>query len=204
MKKRIRESLLKKRDGIAPETRLQKDEAIETALLSHPLFKAADTILMYCSFRSEVNTMNYLQDILDMDKRLVLPVVDRRFGILRLFETRSPDELIKGYMGIPEPSIREGRQVMLSDIELVVIPGAGFDINGSRMGYGGGYYDRLLSHDMDTLSDAQERARRIRIIGLAFEEQIEDHIPTEPHDISIDIIITDKRVIQCRPSGPAG
>jgi 5-formyltetrahydrofolate cyclo-ligase len=96
-------------------------------------------------------------------------------------------------MGIPEPDIRENRRATIKDIDLVVIPGTGFDIKGNRLGYGGGYYDRLLSYESKQLAEVEH----ITTIALAFEEQIGDEIPAEPHDIQVDMIITDKQLIRC-------
>ncbi|MCK5506006.1 MAG: 5-formyltetrahydrofolate cyclo-ligase, partial [Thermodesulfovibrionia bacterium] len=64
----------------------------------------------------------------------------------------------------------------------------GFDIKGNRLGYGEGYYDKLLSRSKINTS----------MIALAFEEQIAEKIPAEPHDIKVDMIITDKRLIKCK------
>jgi 5-formyltetrahydrofolate cyclo-ligase len=94
-------------------------------------------------------------------------------------------ELKSGYMGIPEPSLPDERLVNLNEIDIVIIPGAAFDYSGNRLGYGAGYYDILLSG----------RKRRMPVIALAYEEQIVDSIPAEDHDVKVDMIVTDKRVI---------
>jgi 5-formyltetrahydrofolate cyclo-ligase len=70
----------------------------------------------------------------------------------------------------------------------VIIPGAGYDTSGNRIGYGGGYYDKLLS----------ELTNKIPIIAPAYEEQVVDSIPEEPHDIKVHMIVTDRRVIWCK------
>lgn len=194
MKRRIREKLLKQRDSIPPEIKLRKEAAIEKTLFALDVFKNARCLLMYVSFRSEVNTTNYLDDILKLGKRLILPVVDSRHKVLKLYEVKNTSELAPGYMGIPEPGIRENRRVPLNDIDLVVIPGTGFDIEGIRLGYGGGYYDRLLSYESKQLARVEHH---IPTVALAFEEQIGEKIPSEPHDIRVDFIVTDKRLIHC-------
>ena len=74
----------------------------------------------------------------------------------------------------------------LEDIDLMIIPGAAFDLSGNRIGYGGGYYDILLS----------ERRREIPVVALAYEEQLVDKIPSEKHDVKVDMIITDNRIIK--------
>ncbi len=195
MKKRIREKLLKQRDAIPLDLKLRKEASIEKRLFELDVFRNARTLLMYVSFRSEVGTTGFLQDILDLGKRLVLPVVDRRHSELKLYEIKNINELQPGYMGIPEPVVMQSRRVTLKDIELVVLPGTGFDTRGNRLGYGGGYYDRLLSYESRKLSRTDHL---ITTVALAFEEQIGDNIPAEPHDIKVDMIVTDERLIQCR------
>lgn len=193
MKKRLREKLLKKRDSIPPQQKALKESEIEKKLFDLDVFKKSKSILMYVSFRSEVDTRKYLDDLLKMNKRLILPLVDARHHLLKLYEVKDTSELAPGYMGIPEPDIRENRRVTIKDIELVIIPGTGFDLKGNRLGYGGGYYDRLLSYESKQLAEVDH----IPTVALAFEEQIGDEIPAEPHDIQVDIIITDMRLIRC-------
>ena len=185
---------IEKRDSIHPEQKRLKEAAIEKRLFSLKEFQKTDSILLYVSFRSEVNTMNYLEDVVSLGKTLILPRVDSRQRTLRLFEIKDVSELSPGYMGILEPRIKKDREVSLNKIDLVIIPGTGFDITGSRIGYGGGYYDRLLSYESKQLARVE---KHIMTIALAFEEQIGKKIPTEPHDIKVDMIVTEKRTIHC-------
>jgi len=89
-------------------------------------------------------------------------------------------------MGIPEPNLPDERCAVIDDANLAIIPGAAFDLSGNRLGYGAGYYDGLLS----------QRTRNIQIIALAYDEQLVDSIPAEKHDVRVDMIVTDKRVIR--------
>ncbi len=193
MKKRLREKLLKRRDSIPPEQKALQETSIEKRLFELDNFKKANSILMYVSFRSEVSTRKFLDDIHKMGKKLILPLVDARHKVLKLYEVKDNSELAPGYMGIPEPDVRENRRVTIKDIDLVVIPGTGFDLQGHRLGYGGGYYDRLLGYESKQLAEVEH----IPTVALAFEEQIGKKIPAEPHDIQVDMIITDKRLIRC-------
>lgn len=193
MKKRLREKLLKTRDSIPPEIKSAKESEIENRLFSLDVFKNAQSILMYVSFRSEVDTKKYLNDILKLNKKLILPLVDTRRKVLKLYEVKNTNELQPGYMGILEPGILRYRRCSLKDIDLVIIPGTGFDPMGNRLGYGGGYYDKLLSMESRELADV----KHITTVALAFEEQIGDKIPSEPHDIKVDMIVTDERLVQC-------
>ena len=204
MKKKIRARLLRKRDSIPPELKVQKEAAIEKRLFALEEFRRAKSLLTYVSFRSEVDTTRFLQDVINSGKKLVLPVVDSRHKVLQLYEVKETSELEYGYMGILEPGVKENREVTLLDIDLVIIPGAGFDLRGSRLGYGGGYYDKLLSG----ARGKGQGARKIEptpglhpskpfVIALAFEEQTIEEIPSEPHDVKVDMIITDKRLVRC-------
>lgn len=194
MKKRLREKLLKKRDSIPQDQKTLKETAIKKRLFDLDVFSKAGGVLMYVSFRSEVDTRGSLQDIITSGKKLVLPVVDSRHKSLKLYEIKDTSELVPGYMGIPEPETRESRRVTLKDIDVVIIPGSGFDKKGNRLGYGGGYYDRLLCYESKQLANVEHH---IPTIALAFEEQIGTDIPAEPHDIKVDMIVTDERIIDC-------
>ena len=193
MKKRLREKLLKARDSIPAELKSVKESEIETRLFSLDDFKHAKTILMYVSFRSEVATRTCINSIIKLGKKLVLPLVDTRHKVLKLYEVKSTDELKPGYMGILEPGILRYRRCSLKEVDIVIIPGTGFDPGGNRLGYGGGYYDKLLSMESRELAEVNH----ITTIALAFEEQIGEEIPSEPHDIKVDMIVTDERVIKC-------
>ena len=149
-------------------------------------FRNSRLPLLFASFRSEVDTIHVIKSLLSESRPVVLPKVDRENRSLVLFEVRSPDEIGSGYMGIPEPII-EDRVRQIGDVDLVLVPGAGFDAEGYRIGYGGGYYDRLLAG----------AAGEVPLVSLAYEEQIVPAIPAEPHDRKVKIIVTDLRVIYC-------
>ena len=187
MKNKIRAEVLKRRNSIPLDLKKLKDDAIKKKLFNLEEFIDAKCVLMYVSFRTEVDTLGQLEGILNLGKKLIVPHVDSKQKTLTLYEIKKTSELVPGYMGIPEPKVEEGRTVELKDIDVIVIPGTGFDINGNRLGYGGGYYDRLLSN----------ADKAIPKIALAFEEQIAEDIPAESHDMKVDIIVTDERVIRC-------
>ncbi len=184
----FRRELLNRRDAIPPEVRRTKDRIIREQLLSLDEFSHAPLTLLFASFRSEVDTIPIIQHLLGSSRRVVLPKVDLATRGLLLFEVRAVEELLPGYRGIPEPSVTtEERRLGINDMDAAVIPGAGFDATGSRIGYGGGYYDRLLSG----------LRRDIPLIAVAYEEQVEESVPSEAHDRKVSIIVTDRRVIRC-------
>jgi 5-formyltetrahydrofolate cyclo-ligase len=186
VKQAIREEVLWQRDHIPQEVRSVKNSLIREKIFLLPEFISSHTVLFYASFRSEIETSGMIRESLESGNRVLLPKVDREKKSLRLYEIRNINELSPGYMGIPEPSLSDERVVSPEDVDLVVIPGVAYDYSGNRLGYGAGYYDRLLS----------ETKKKVLVVAPAFEEQMVDQIPSEEHDVKVDIILTDKRIIR--------
>ncbi|NWF97631.1 MAG: 5-formyltetrahydrofolate cyclo-ligase [Nitrospirae bacterium] len=190
MKDKLRKEIIIKRDLISENNRLSKDESIRNKLFSLPEFIKADTIFIYFSFRSEVDTFFIIEKALNKGKRVILPKVEKKKRKLYLYEINSIKDLSSGYMGIYEPIPDISREVGINEVDLIIVPGVCFDIYGNRIGYGGGYYDIILS----------EKKTNSPVIALSYEEQIVQKIPSEPHDIKVDIIITDQRIINAHES----
>jgi 5-formyltetrahydrofolate cyclo-ligase len=153
-------------------------------------YAAAETVMCYVDMRSEVRTRQFLATALGGSKRIVVPYcVGDRLG---LFLLERMEELALGTFGILEPkeelrAVAEKR-VEPEGLDLVMAPGVAFDRRGARLGHGRGYYDRLLDGVRpDT-----------RLVALAFECQMFLEIPTEPHDVYMDKVITEKAVYEGR------
>jgi 5-formyltetrahydrofolate cyclo-ligase len=183
----IRKVVLQKRDGIDILMKRMKDSLIKERLFSLPQFNNSRTIFYFATFRSEVDTLPHIDDALKMRKRVILPRVDRSVRELRLYEIMDTGELSPGFLGIPEPDVPFDRERGINDVDIIIMPGAAFDHAGNRLGYGGGYYDKLLSR----------LEKPIPLIAIAYEEQIFSSIPHEAHDIQVHTIVTDKRIIDC-------
>jgi 5-formyltetrahydrofolate cyclo-ligase len=188
-KRLLRERILRARDTLAPETRARFGNAIVAALTEREDFRRARSVLLSLAFRSEWETRPLFATALALGKPVVAPRVDRQS---RLLELRAicdlGRDLAPGYLGIDEP-LPHCASVDPTAIDWVLVPGVVFDLSGHRIGYGGGYYDRLLP--------ALRRDAR-RIAG-AFELQIVDRIPAAPHDVQVDAIVTEARTIVPRP-----
>ncbi len=136
--------------------------------------------MFFASFRSEVETGPMIRHALASGKRVILPKVSGKE--LALFEIRDLDkDVAPGAWDIPEPVTSHPAE--LAEIDLIITPGAAFDERGNRLGYGAGFYDRILSAFTGTT------------IALAFEAQIVPEVPTDEHDIPVKKIVTEKRVI---------
>lgn len=165
--------------------------AICRTLAGLPAYQAAKTVMYYVDVRSEVRTRHALPEALNHGKKIVVPYcVEGRE--LALFHLTSMDELATGAFRIlePRPELRglPEKKVDVRELDLIVVPGVAFDRRGARMGHGFGYYDRLLKGARpETL-----------LVALAFECQVFDEIPTEGHDVFMDLVITEKAVYEGR------
>ncbi len=193
MKKSLRENLLRKRDRIEPKDKRKKEASIRKRLYASTDFRKAKSILFYASFRSEAATIQCITHALKLKKMIMLPLVDRKKKTLRIFQIKNVSDLKSGFMGIPEPEAKKMNERRLNDLDIAIIPGAAFDLKGNRLGYGAGYYDKLLSG----IRDQGLGANKPVLIALAFEEQVVPRIPSEKHDVKMDKIITEKRMIDC-------
>lgn len=187
-KERIRNKVIQIRDLIPVEVRREKDKRIYKNLTGLREYRSAASVMLFASFRSEVNTFSIIREALKDGKAVSLPRVAINRGEIKTYRIRSLEELEEGYMGIQEPPADREREVPAEEVNLILIPGVAFDARGGRLGYGGGYYDRLTGR----------MTARPGLIALAFEEQVIDEVPVASHDIRVNRIVTDKRVIQCR------
>jgi 5-formyltetrahydrofolate cyclo-ligase len=182
----LRKEILARRDLIPPVVKKIKDKAVEERLFGLEAIKNAKTVFLFASFRSEVDTFGMIKRSLEEGKKVVLPKVEGKD--LGLYAIKNENELVAGYMQIPEPSILTvDRKVNINDVDAIVVPGAAFDPSGNRVGYGGGFYDRLLA----------ELQRPVPVIAPTYEEQVIDLVPADPHDKKVDIIVTDRQEILC-------
>jgi len=183
----IRKIFITKRDNLTPLERQEKSSLIGDRLITLDEFKKAKTCLLYSSFRSEVVTNNLIPLILKKNKRLSFPIVDQKSKKLLLCEIKNGiEDLIPSTYGIKEPKLENGLLLSIDEIDLFLIPGVAFDLSGTRLGFGGGYYDRLLVE-----------VRKKPILALAYEVQITSNLPCEPFDIKMKKVITESRVIDC-------
>lgn len=186
MKEQLRRTLLSLRKNLSETEVYEYSKRIVQRLWSLLVFSQATTIMHYISYDNEVFTHDLIQECLEMGKTVVVPVTHIQSHTITPSLLRRWEDLQKGPYGLLEPIKDMQEEVSLVMIDVFLVPGVGFDVHGNRLGHGKGYYDRLLKN---------RNARPI--IGLAFECQIVEHIPTGHHDKPVDIIITEQRIIQC-------
>ena len=184
-KQAVRGRVLAQRDDLPAETRAADSHAISARIEALPSLAQAQTVVLTLPFGSEWDTRPLAARALSAGKRVVVPRVDRVARMLRLYAVANLDiDVVAGYLGIPEP--RESLPIVDPDaIDWVLVPGVAFDAAGRRLGYGGGFYDRLLP---------LIRAGVPRIAG-AFDVQIVDEVPAGPHDQRIDAVVSTTRTL---------
>lgn len=184
----LRSRLLAQRERLSDADRSKMSRQIIETLISLSLYQEKSHFFIYCSYRSEVETGLLLRHCLQEGKTVLVPKsVPEQSGLLAVAITNPTTDLQLGFKGIPEPvpSLVERTLLHPQSIEVSVIPGAVFARSGHRLGYGGGYYDRFL---------AQTAPQSYRI-GLAFSMQLVEHIPVLPHDVPMDMLITEKEIL---------
>ncbi len=179
-KKELRKIFLAKRASLTPETRKKYSSRIAKNLQSYPLYRRAKRILLYAHFREEVETDTLITKALQEGKEVYLPRTYPKEKKLRLFRILSPKELQPGTYGILEPP-EENPEISPEKLDLIITPGVAFDHQGGRLGYGGGFYDRLFA-----------KAHEVKRIGLAFSCQVTEKLPLEEHDIRLHALVTEK------------
>lgn len=185
----IREKAFIIRNGLSEGQRTENSRIIKDRLQSLIEFKKSETIMCYIDFKSEVMTKEFIIEALMAKKKIVVPVVVKKEDSSLHIEVSAIENIDSGLeksnFGILEPKKKLIRLIDPKEIDLAVIPGVAFDIQRHRIGYGKGLYDRFLTQ----LSDNCMK------IGICFEAQVQENIPHETHDILMDMIITENRII---------
>jgi 5,10-methenyltetrahydrofolate synthetase len=184
-KRALRERVIRERDAQDPAQREAASRAIAQRVLALPSFAAARCVLLTLPFRSEWDTRPLVDAALARQATVALPRVDQATRMLELHRIGAVTrDTAPGYRGIVEPLASLPR-VALAEVEWVLVPGVAFDASGRRLGYGGGYYDRLL----DLFAPAVAK------IAGAFDCQVVDAIPHAAHDLTVDAIATPTRLV---------
>jgi 5-formyltetrahydrofolate cyclo-ligase len=188
-KRSVRERILRAREAMPAQLRVAASTAIAATLSRRPDFIAARVVLLTLPFGSEWDTGLLLSAALAGGKTVAVPRVNQERHMLEIHAVcDAAREIAPGYRGIPEPRA-DCPPVALASIDWVLVPGIAFDAEGRRIGYGGGYYDRLLP--------LLERGTT-RVAG-AFELQVVERVPAAPHDATVDAIVTERRTLGPRP-----
>ena len=180
LKNQLRNSLKVRRQALDEAQRAQKDREIRQNLMALPEIQLARSIFCFVSNSTEVDTHALITQLMDQSKQLSVPKIVGE-GPMQAVVFNDWKDLETAQLGILSP---RNTHPLATDIDITLTPGLGFSPKGARLGYGRGYYDRWFSEHGGGLK-----------IGLAYEMQIVEEVPTDENDIQVDLIVTEERVI---------
>jgi 5-formyltetrahydrofolate cyclo-ligase len=187
LKRMAKEALRKRvaalRRALTAEARAERAALMCQRLMALDEFREARVIAAYMPLRFEIAPTEAITQAFALGKAIALPRVNQDTQTITLHRYESGDELVESGFMVREP-LESAALVLPQDVDVVLVPGLAFDPAGQRLGYGQGFYDRLLLH-----------MRALRI-GLAFDFQLLVEVPSFPHDLPVDCVVTDHRVLR--------
>ena len=184
----LRKQVLARREALPVDARRAAGLAIEKRVFALTKYQRAKCVMAYMSFGMEMDMTAIVEAIIWSGKKLTLPRVDRATKMLSLHRVENMADLVAGVWGIREPRA-DLPTVTIDAIDLVLMPGVAFDIQGNRLGYGAGFYDKLL------VSTSAQPTR----VAAIFDCQLVDAVPTDAHDQRVHVLITESRTIEITP-----
>lgn len=181
----IRQEYLNKRKEALAHLRYEQKQKIYSHLRQIPEYEKAKTVMAYFSRGSEVPTKNLILELLNGEKEIALPRTNVQDKAITPYLITSLDDLEASSFGIMEPK-PSCKICPMEKIGIVLVPGIAFDEKGGRLGYGLGFYDRFLA------------SSKLKTAGLCTDAQIAPPLPLEPHDVPMDYIVSELRLIKTK------
>ena len=183
MKELLRMQNLQKRNSLSAKAIEEKSLFIQEKLFLLKEFKEAGKILFYVGVKTEVRTKQMILDALALGKIVCVPKSDFEKKIMNAVQIKNLNDLEETQFGLLEP--KRGKEVPAEELDLIIVPGVAFDLRGTRLGYGGGFFDKFL----------RKTSRNAVKIGLAFECNLEESLPVTSHDEKMNKIITEEKIV---------
>ena len=180
MKNEIRNIYKAKRREMTAEEVAAKSKKACSHFLESDLYRKANVLMLYMPLGKETDTVDIINCAFSDGKKVAFPVTDEASGDITPCYATTQTEFSKGGFSVREPDVKVVAKP--EDFDIVIVPGIAFDVQGNRIGFGKGCYDKLLVG-----TDAVK-------IGFCYDLQICDNIPTEEFDIKMDYIITEKGI----------
>lgn len=195
MKTAMRDEMRRRLSTLSGEEASALSQSVCKRVLAMDAFVNSDTIMMYLPLPKEVDVSAIALRCFQTGRTVCVPRVDWERKRMTAIEVRDFETgLRETRNGVREPAV--GRPIPLEQIGLVLAPGLAFDALGSRLGRGGGFYDRFLSGDP---SNERLRSARWFTAGVCFDFQVVERVPTDELDIRLDAVVTDRRLIEPTP-----
>jgi 5-formyltetrahydrofolate cyclo-ligase len=195
VKQELCKRVIAQRELLSPDARAAYSAAITERLLKLPEYRQASAVLGYMNFGAEFASEFWIQQVLADGKRLALPRVNRHTNQLDLYWVNDlANQLEPGLWGIREPVVeRCDRLTTPNAVEFVLLPGVAFTRDGARLGYGGGFYDKLIAR----LDDEGKVAQRPTLVAGAYSMQIVERVPQEATDRKVQWLVTENETVDC-------
>ncbi len=194
MKQAIRQRIIAGREQLTVAERACLSHAISERIANLNVYRTANTVLAYMSFGAEFSTEEWVQQALRDGKCVLLPKVNRATKELDIYRvTDLQNDLVPGQWNIREPLVERCVKInSLQELDFILLPGIAFGCDGARLGYGGGFYDKLLAR----IKDANQSLCPALVAG-AFSIQLVEGLPQEATDHKVEWVVTENETIQC-------
>jgi len=184
-KRKVRYEFLNLRNRIDPILAAAYSNVIFSKIIKLPVYEKAETVMFYLSYGSEVITDGMISSAIEEGKAVVVPAIENPGdGKMEAVKIARVEDAYQSVYGIRQPEINREDLIGKNDIDLIFVPGIAFDNNGYRTGYGKGYFDRWL-----------QGVPPEKTIGLAYDFQVTDKLPSGKYDLPVGMIVTEKRII---------
>ena len=180
-KKSMRIQMLAKRRALSDQQVYLNSIAVQERLIGLSVFRKAASIIVYAAVDNEIATELIATTARQLGKKVFFPKpcgTNLYFGEASLLSPLQP-----GLFGIPEPAVAS--LASISDIDLIIVPGVAFDMQGYRLCFGKGFYDRALA----------TRSNQGKVVGLCHHFQLVPHVPHESHDVKMDMVVTERQLV---------
>ncbi len=178
-----------RRRALSSRERAQRSEQLALNITRSPLFRNSRTLALYLPNDGEVELTAVAQTAWAMGKQCFLPVLSPLYHNRLWFAPYTPQTaLTLNRFGIPEPTLNWRAMRPVWSLDLLLLPLVAFDLQGNRLGMGGGFYDRTLAYLAQ-----RSQWRKPHLVGTAFELQHFDALPKQPWDIPLEAVVTERQ-----------
>lgn len=190
LKQTLRQHIIAARENLPASERQRLSRAVIQSVCELTAYRQAHTVLGYLNFGSELASELWVQQAVADGKRVLLPRVNRASMHLDLYQVRKLEhDVAPGFMGIREPVVERCiKEEALNTVDFILLPGVAFTRDGARLGYGGGFFDKLLAH----------MPHQPALVAGAFTLQVVQEIPQEITDRKVEWLVTEDGTICCK------
>lgn len=200
-KQTLRLAMASRRDELSEEERAERSQ--QACGYASELMKRLESksMMIYVPFRSELDSRPLIEWAWEQGVHVIIPRSTPEHRSMELYELHGWNELVPGAYGIWEPDPSRSQKWMKGNPDIIWVPGLAFDRKGGRLGYGGGYYDRLSDRLAKEEQNNVHLPREPLWMGIAYEVQVVEHVPMEDHDRVLDGLVTERgHFVRTRPA----